>query len=305
MSRALHGAVLALLATSTACSLIDLDALQSGVSGQGGGASGTTTSASTGASSSVGTTTSTSASSSTSAQSSGSTSTGGCADAFCDNQVGLDACADFDSAAHTLGGGWNSAISLSGSTKGTVTTSGADFASCPTSAVVDIVGAPGDRSWVQVAHTLGMGGKTRSTFSAKLNRSGPNGVAVDGAGLLEVAYDVGAGAYCQLYLQLYDSPGPGAYVFLQEWTGTETVQLASMDLVLPSPTANAWADVKLALDWSLNAKTVSATIDGVSKSFALPAACGPLPPSVTAGWGVAYEDKSQTVRLDDLTARSE
>lgn len=302
-------AIVALLATGAGCSLIDLDSLQSGVA-NGGAAS---TSSSGVVTSSADTTSSTSATPSSttttsSSSSSSSASTGGCTDAFCDAQTGLDACADFDSPAHALGTGWNASIALHGATTGTVTTTSADFVSCPSSAVVDIVGVTGDRSWVQIARTMSMTGKSKATFSARVNRSGPGGDPVDGAGLFESGWDTSASTYCQLYIQLYDGVNggtSGSYFFLQYWDGAQTIQLTSSNLDLPAPTANVWADVALAFDWKDGVKSATATINGVSKSIALPSQCSTKPASVTGAWGVAYEDQSQTIRFDDLTARAE
>lgn len=304
-------ALVALLAASAGCSLIDLDPLQSGVA-SGGATSGSTTATTSGSptssssSGSVTATSTTSTSSDASTSGASTTSSGGCVDMFCATQTGLDGCADFDSAAYTLGTGWNPAISLNGATMGTVTTSSDDFTSCPTSAVVDIDAKPNGRSWVQIARVLPMTGKTKATFSARVNRSGPGGVPVDGAGLLEVAWDTGANTYCQVYVQLYDAPAPmssGSYFFLQHWNGSQTIQLTADNLDLPAPTANVWASVKLAVDWA--GDSITTTVNGVSKAILVPAECNTPPSSVTAGWGVAYEDKSQTIRFDDLTARGE
>lgn len=300
-------AVVALLAATSGCSLIDLDALQSGLA-SGGASSGSTTAATTGptSSSASGTTATTSTSSDASTSGSSSTASGGCADMFCATQSGLDGCADFDSPAYTLGTAWNPAISLNGGTLGTVTTSGDDFTSCPTSAVVDIDATPNGRSWVQIARVLPMTGKTKATFSARVNRSGPGGNPVDGAGLLEVAWDTSASTYCQVYVQLYDAPAPmssGSYFFLQRWDGSQTLQLTANNLDLPAPTANVWASVSLTVDWAGDA--ILTTVNGVTKSITVPAECSSPPETVTAGWGVAYEDQSQTIRFDDLTARGE
>lgn len=301
-----RAAILALLATSAGCSLIDLDSLQSGFASGGAASSSSSELASSGqTSTSTAASTSTASSTSQGSTSTSSTSTGGCMDAFCDGQTGLDACADFDSPAHALGTGWNAAISLSGGTTGTVTTSSADFASCPTSAVVDIVGVTGGRSWVQIAHDVPMSGKHEATFSARVKRSGPGGVPVDGAGLFEAGFDAGGGMYCQLYLQLYDGGTSGSYFFLQHWDGAQTVQLTSSNLDLPAGTANVWTDVKLVFDWSGGSKTATVIVNGVSKSISMPPPCNTTPPSVTGAWGVAYEDQSQTIRLDDLTASAQ
>lgn len=231
-------------------------------------------------------------------------------DAFCDLAGGVEACADFDSDAHTLGSGsgWDAAISLSGATTGTVQTVGDDYTSCPTSAVVDIVGAAGDRSWVQVAHAVELAGKSKATFAARVKRSGPNGTPDDGAGLFEGYFDTGATTYCQVYVQLYDAPvgmTSGSYFFVQYWDGTQTVQLGSANIDLPAPTANEWASIQVAVDWKPSGQVVTTTINGVAKSIPLPSECGQLPSSITGAFGVSYEDETQTIRLDDLTARSE
>lgn len=289
-----------LLVAASACSLIDLDALQSG----SGGAGATTSSTST--SSAASTSTVTSSTASAVASGSVSSSSGGCNDTFCADQTGLDGCADFDSPTYGLGAAWDAAIFLNGGTMGTVTTNADDATSCPTSAVVDIDATPNGRSWVQIARDVSMTGKHAATFAARILRSGPGGVPVDGAGLAEIAWDTGPSTYCQVYLQLYDAPSPmssGSYFFLQHWDGAQTIQLTSDNLDLPAPTANVWAGVAIALDWTAN--TVTATVNGVSKSIPIPAPCNDVPTSVTGAWGVAYEDQSQTIRLDDLTSRAE
>jgi hypothetical protein len=221
---------------------------------------------------------------------------------FCDQLVGQDACSDFDSPLHSIGNGWSMSTVLNGGTTGMVTVESTDFFSCPSAAEVDVTGVAGGHSYVQLAHSVILSNVTTSTFIAEVKRTGPGGVAPDGPTVFQAFYTEPGSVLCQVLLQLFDSPSPSAELYLQDNIGAGPPNiLTSKFFDLASPTANAWTSIQVVFDLGV-AQTVTVTVAGATQTIPLAAPCNVEPATLTAGWGVSFDDRTQTVFLDNVSA---
>jgi hypothetical protein len=235
----------------------------------------------------------------------GTSTSSGCTDAFCAGQTNLDACGDFDDSMPLANGDWKPDITLTGPTTGTITRDGSDSVSCPSAARADMVGVTGEQSWVQLDHTFTLGTNEHINFAGMVKRTGTNG-ALDATSVIEVDFPEGSGASavtCQLFVRPYDQSTPHAFIFLQTYSNSAgAIQLTNKTLPLTGPTAEKWTDVEVDSDWSAVPPIATIKVAGQSIDIGLTGACATRPVNVTGAWGMSYDDRTQTILFDNLTA---
>lgn len=271
-------------ASCVGCTLVSLDELQS--SGTGGAS--TTSSTSKGVTGSTGV---------TSTSSTATTSTGGGCTSFCADKLAAESCADFDSPGHLIGDAWKVHLDLLGGTTGNITSTTQQAKSCTNAARIELDGMTGGFSWVQLSHDVTLGASKHATFTGSIYRTTQQPASLDGSGF-ELEYD-GFGVLCQLFVHLFDGP-PTGNIFIQSVAGNNVVGIDQSSLALASPSANRWVTIETEVDWSVDPPVATLRADGATTTVTLSSQCSKRPTLVHARFGIPYDDRTQSLLVDDL-----
>ncbi len=136
-----------------------------------------------------------------------------------------------------------------------------------------------------------------------VKRTGPNG-PLDYTEVFEADFEEPGGYTCQLFIHPDDNPTPQAVFFLQTYHqqfGSQ--QLNVQSLPLASPTGDKWTSFVVVFDWSTDPPSAKATIDGQTVSLDMMGVCVNKPAKISVNWGMSYEDRTETVLLDNLTTK--
>ena len=296
------------VAFASACSLISLDALQDGDAASTGADSSSSGHGGAGSSAAQGPVASSSHGSSVSVAQSVATVGSGSCGGFCDGQTTPTACADFDGSPHQIGDAWVPYLDYDAPNVASIGSDASDYVTCAASAKIELqVNGSGTHSTIQLRRDVPATGWHMLHLGGDVRRSGPGGVAPEGASVLEIDWAVDDTHYCQSYLQLFDDPGaPRGYFFAQLLdvsSGGTTVWLGDTSIPLDDPTNDTWVHLSVTLDWSTTPPMAHIGVGSAESSMEIPGDCGVLPSqTLTAGWGLTYDSQSQTNHVDNLTS---